>query len=380
MQLNDANIRQILSHFDLPGEYSSFRPIEYGHINDTICVTFDQDGKEVRYILQRINTHVFTKPVELMENVAHVTQYLADFARAHGGDPDRETLTVFPTHDGTLFYRTEDGDCMRIYNYIEDTYSLQSIDDPEDFRKAGEAFGAFQGMLADYPSDTLHETIPRFHDTANRFAELREAIEADAAGRAKDVQAEIEFALQREADAHVLLDLLKKGELPLRVTHNDTKLNNVLFDNTTKRGICVVDLDTVMPGLSLYDFGDSIRFGANTAAEDEKDLGKVSLDLDLYRAYTEGYLSAAGRSLTETEIAYLPFSGKLMTLECGIRFLTDHLNGDTYFHIAYPGHNLDRCRTQLRLVAEMEKKMDEMRRITEQAAAQYCRKDVDSCC
>ncbi len=380
MQLNDAVIREILDHFDLPGEYVGFRPIEYGHINDTLSVTYMQDGVQKRYILQRINTHVFTKPAELMENVVNVTRYLADYARAHGGDPARETLTVFPTHDGALFYRTPDGDCMRVYNYVEDTYSLQSIDDPEDFRKAGEAFGAFQGKLADYPSDTLHETIPLFHDTANRFAALRAAIEADAAGRAKDVQAEIEFALQREADAHVLLDLLKKGKLPLRVTHNDTKLNNVLFDNATKRGICVVDLDTVMPGLSLYDFGDSIRFGANTAAEDEKDLDKVSLDLNLYRAYTEGYLSAAGKSLTETEIAYLPFSGKLMTLECGIRFLTDHLNGDTYFHIAYPGHNLDRCRTQLRLVEDMEKKMGDMQKITEQAAAQYCRKDVDVCC
>ena len=380
MQLNDTYIRQILSHFDLPGTYISFCAIEYGHINDTICVTYNKDGRDVRYILQRINTNVFTKPDELMENVANVTRYIADTVRAAGGDPERSTLKVFPTYDGKLCYHTEDGACMRVYNYVEDTFTLQSIDDPEDFRKAGEAFGAFQDMLADYPSDTLHETIPLFHDTVSRFEALRRAIEEDKAGRAADVQDEIAFALAREPDAHILLDLLHAGKLPLRVTHNDTKLNNVLFDKTTKRGICVVDLDTVMPGLSLYDFGDSIRFGANTAAEDEKDLSKVSLSLPLYRAYTEGYLSAAGKSLTAEEIAYLPFSGKLMTLECGIRFLTDHLNGDTYFHIAYPGHNLDRCRTQLRLVADMERKMDEMQQITRELAARYCREDVTKCC
>jgi Ser/Thr protein kinase RdoA (MazF antagonist) len=312
---------------------------------------------------------VFTKPDQLMENVEGVTQYLARILRESGRDPDRGTMTVFRTKDGALYHRTDSGECWRVYNYIEGTYTLQSIRNPEDFRSSGEAFGQFQKLLADYPSDTLYETIPDFHDTASRFRNFKKAVQADTAGRAHTVRDEIEFVLQREADTHVLVDLLRAGELPLRVTHNDTKLNNILFDNETKRGICVVDLDTVMPGLSLYDFGDSIRFGASTAAEDEPDLEKVHFSLDLYSAYTRGYLSAAGDSLTDREIEYLPFSAKLMTLECGMRFLTDYLEGDVYFRVAYPEHNLVRCRTQFALVAQMEKQMPQMQAETAAIAA-----------
>lgn len=369
MQFSEAAVREILSRFTLSGEFVSFEPIGCGHINDTLCVTLKEQDGEVRYILQRINTHVFTKPAELMENVANVTSYLARILRENGADPARGTLTVFPTKDGKLFYRTDAGDCWRVYNYVENTYTLQAIRDPQDFQKSGEAFGIFQKLLADYPSDTLYETIPHFHDTAARFENFKKALRADAVGRAHTVQPEIDFVLQREADTHVLVDLLQKGELPLRVTHNDTKLNNILFDNDTKEGICVVDLDTVMPGLSLYDFGDSIRFGASTAAEDEQDLSKVHFSMELFRAYTRGYLGAAGDSLTATEIAYLPFSAKLMTLECGMRFLTDYLEGDGYFRISYPEHNLVRCRTQFALVAEMEAQMPQMQAETAAIAA-----------
>ena len=370
MQLSETSVRDIVSHFALPGTFKSFAPIGCGHINDTLCLTFsDDDGGEKRYILQRINTHVFTKPDQLMKNVVGVTGFLSRILRKNGSDPDRGTLTVFPTKDGALYHRTDAGDCWRVYNFVEDTYTLESIRDPQDFRASGEAFGQFQKLLADYPSDTLFETIPHFHDTASRFNDFRRAVEADTQGRAQAVQSEIDFVMRREADTHVLVDLLRAGELPLRVTHNDTKLNNILFDNKTKRGICVVDLDTVMPGLALYDFGDSIRFGASTAAEDEPDLDKVHFSLELYEAYTRGYLSAAGDSLTEKEIEYLPFSAKLMTLECGMRFLTDYLQGDVYFRTAYPDHNLVRCRTQFALVAQMEKQMPQMQAVTAAIAA-----------
>ena len=379
MTFSESVIRDILSHFDLPGTFESFEPIGCGHINDTLCVTFRQADKSQRFVLQRINTNVFKKPDQLMENVACVTRYLAQYLRAHDGDPARGTLTVFPTTDGRLYHRTADGDCWRIYNCVEDTLTMQSIGDPDDFRKAGKAFGTFQQMLADYPSQTLHETIPNFHNTVSRFADFRRAVEADAVGRVCTAQPEIDFILAREKDTHVLVDLLESGKLPLRVTHNDTKLNNVLFDSATKEVLCVVDLDTVMPGLSLYDFGDSIRFGANTAAEDEQDLSKVSFSMPLYSAFTQGFLEAAGQSLTPTEIAYLPFSAKLMTLECGMRFLADYLQGDTYFRTAYPTHNLVRCRTQLALVADIEAKMAQMQTQTAEIARSLG-KDVQPCC
>ena len=378
MQLNETGLREVLSHFDLPGEFIAYTPITYGHINETVRVELRDGGETDAYIVQRINTHVFTDPDALMDNILHVTAFLADKI-AESGDASRRTLTVFRTTDGKPYYTAPDGECIRIYNYVRDTYSLQSIENPDDFRKAGEAFGDFQNMLDDYPSSTLHETIAHFHDTASRFADLCKAVERDTVGRRGDVTAEIDFCMRRKADTHVLVDLLAAGKLPLRVTHNDTKLNNILFDAQTHKGVCIVDLDTVMPGLSLYDFGDSIRFGASTAAEDEKDLSKVSMDLDLFKAYADGYLSAAGPCLTETEIAYLPFSAKLMTLECGMRFLTDYLNGDTYFHTDYPTQNLDRCRTHLHLVADMEAKAEQMQRIIAASAEMYCKKDGAVC-
>lgn len=360
-------IEEITHQFGLDGVYAGYSRIDNGHINNTYVLHFEQGGDCRDYLLQQINTHVFRNPDELMENIIGVTSYLREQIERAGGDTQRETLTVYRTVNGKPYYRDEGNRCWRIYNFISNAYTCQSITDPVVFYNAARAFGNFQCRLADYPSASLHETIPNFHNTVSRFQDLLSAIEADEKGRAALVQKEIAFAKAREADCHVLLDLVAKGELPLRVTHNDTKLNNVMFDNETKQGICVIDLDTVMPGLSLYDFGDSIRFGANTAAEDEKDLSRVSLDLELFEQYVKGYLSAAGESLTKAEIDYLAFSAKLMTFECGIRFLTDYLNGDTYFKISYPEHNLDRCHTQFALVADIERKLDQMREIVARA-------------
>ena len=358
-------IKEIEKAFDIKGEYKEYRLSNDGHINNTYVVDFDEDGKTKSYLLQLINTNVFKNPDELMENIVGVTEYVSKIVEANGGDKKRECLKVYHTVDGKPYFKDEDGNCWRIYNFILDAHTSSSIDNPATFAKAAKAFGNFQRMLADYPSETLHETIPNFHNTASRYEDFEKAVKDNIAGRADKVSKEIEFVRARKADTAVLVDMLKKGELPLRVTHNDTKLNNVMLDNKTNEGICVIDLDTVMPGLSLYDFGDSIRFGANTAVEDEKDLSKVSLSLELYKAYAEGYLGAAGKSLTKTEVEYLPFASKLMTFECGMRFLTDYLNGDTYFRIAYDDHNLDRCHTQFVLVYDMEKKMDDMMKITQ---------------
>ena len=364
----DTNIMEIIKAFPEYGEVIGYKPITAGHINDTYIVEYLQEnGEKIRYLLQRINTNVFRMPVELMENVMGGTAFLRKKIEAAGGDPARETLTVFPAKDGKNYYMAEDGGCWRMYNFVEDAFSITELTSAEDFKSAALSFGNFQNLLADYPIETLYETIPNFHNTPSRFKDFLEALEKNASGRKGEAIPEIDFVLAREKDCSVITDLLDSGMLPVRVTHNDTKLNNVLFDNTTKKGLCVVDLDTVMPGSSLYDFGDSIRFGANTAAEDEKDLSKVSLSLEYFKAYVEGYLEAAGKSLTENEINYLPFSAKLLTLECGIRFLGDFINGDVYFKTEYPEHNLVRARTQFKLVEDIEAKYAEMMRIVDDA-------------
>ena len=360
-KINTAN--ELLAAFTFEGELENINQLHDGHINDTYVFDFNDNGKSHRYLVQVLNTGIFKQPNALMENVVGVTNHLRKAVIANGGDPERECLTVYPAKDGKPYYIDTDGKFWRCYNFISDAHSCQSVENKEVFFNAAKAFGKFQNMLADYPGETLSETIPNFHNTRSRIADFKKAVADNLSGRAENVKEEIEFVLSREADCSVLVDLLAAGELPLRVTHNDTKLNNVMFDNKTNEGICVVDLDTVMPGLSLYDFGDSIRFGASTASEDEKDLSKVSMSLELFKAYTLGYLTTAGESLTAKEIEYLPFSSKLMTLECGMRFLGDYINGDTYFKTAYPEHNLDRCHTQFVLVADMENKMDEMKKI-----------------
>lgn len=367
---NFKNINELLGAFSFSGEFKKFSQLHDGHINNTYKFEFrEADGTLNRYLVQEINTYVFKDYDGLMKNVMGVTEFMQKKVAENGGDVKRESLAVIPTADGKPYYIDGEGRCWRCYNFIYDTHSCQSVDCAKTFYNAARAFGKFQNMLADYPIDSLVETIPNFHNTVSRFADFKKAVADNLSGRANQVKDEIDFVLAREKDCSVLLDLVAEGKLPLRVTHNDTKLNNVMFDNETNEGICVVDLDTVMPGLSLYDFGDSIRFGANTAAEDEKDISKVSLSLEYFKAYALGYLSAAGESLTAEEINQLAFSSKLMTLECGMRFLGDFINGDVYFKTEYPEHNLVRCRTQFALVADMEKKMAQM----QEAVAECCR-------
>ena len=359
--VHQTNLIEVIKAFPEYGKYIGYKPVSEGHINDTYIVEYQlDDGKIVSYLLQRINVNVFKKPVELMENVMGVTSHLRKKIEAAGGDPERETLTVYPAKDGKNYYMAEDGGCWRLYNFVGDTFTINELTNPDDFKNAALAFGNFSNLLADYPIETLHDTIPNFHNTPSRFADLKIAIEKNLSGRKESALPEIEFALAREKDCSVITDKIASGEIPVKVTHNDTKLNNVLFDNKTKKGLCVVDLDTVMPGSTLYDFGDSIRFGANTAAEDEKDLSKVSLSLEYFKAYVDGYLEAAGESLNDVEIELLPFAAKLLTFECGMRFLGDYLNGDVYFKIEYPEHNLIRARTQFKLVEDIEAKFDEM--------------------
>ena len=330
-----------------------------GHINDTFVVWREDHSK--RFILQRINTDTFTDPVGLMENICGVTRHLRAKILAEGGDPTRETLNVIPTLSGAACYLDADGGAWRAYDFVEDTICLQQVSSEANFRTVAETLGKFQNQLADYPASTLHETIARFHDTPNRYANFEKALAADVLGRAKNIAPEMEFIHAREKDCHALLDQLAAGEIPLRVTHNDTKINNVLIDDAaTGKGICVIDLDTVMPGLSAYDFGDSIRTGANDCAEDEPDQSKVHFDLHLYEVFAKGYLSTAEASMSWAEKRSLAWGARLMTLECGIRFLTDYLEGDHYFHIAHPNHNLDRARTQFTLVRQMEEFFDQM--------------------
>ena len=345
-------MEKIYTRFQLDGLPISCTPYGSGHINRTFLLV---TSRPHLYILQGLNTSVFKDIPGLMTNLAAVTEYL----RKQTDDP-RRALQLVPTVDGKPYLALENGEYWRMYEYVLDSLCLNKAETKEDLYQSGVAFGQFQRALADFPAATLTETIPRFHDTPDRFRLFREAIAADRAGRLKDVQAEVDAYLAFEKDADVLMNLCRSGELPLRVTHNDTKLNNVMLDAADRTPLCVIDLDTVMPGLAANDFGDSIRFGASTAAEDEEDLSKVEMSLELFEAYAAGFLSACGKSLTPKEIETLPWGAKLMTLECGVRFLTDHLNGDVYFHISRPGLNLVRCRTQLKLVQDMEKKWDEM--------------------
>ena len=293
----------------------------------------------------------------------NVTSYLRKNIIENGGDPERETLNVVPTKDGKSYFTDSQGECWRVYEFIDGAKTYDLVETPEDFYESAVSFGNFQRLLADFPAETLHETITGFHDTAARFEVFKKAVEADICGRAKDVQAEINFVLNHEPLAHVLGDMLKNKELPLRVTHNDTKLNNIMIDDETHKGICVIDLDTVMPGLSVNDFGDSIRFGASTAEEDERDLDKVSCSMQLFELYTKGFIEGCAGKLTEKEIEMLPTGAMVMTFECGMRFLTDYLQGDTYFRVHREGHNLDRARTQFKLVSDMEAKWDTMKNI-----------------
>ena len=356
----DSIVAEVLAAYDLPATLMGAVRYGQGHINDTFCVICQpQEGDAVRYILQGLSLAAFPHPDELMENFIGITSYLREKVIAAGGDPLRETLSLVKTRDGKDYYTDSTGKVWRLTPFIENTDCFQSAT-PELFEASARAFGNFQYMLQGYPAETLHEAIVNFHNTEDRFAKFEAALAADKLGRAKDIAAEIQFVLDRKADCSVALQALRDGRLPLRVTHNDTKLNNILIDRATGEGICVIDLDTTMPGLSINDFGDSIRFGANHSKEDEKDLSKVNFDIELYEAYTRGFLEGAKGSLTAAELEYLPWGARLMTLECGIRFLTDYLDGDNYFRIHYADQNLDRCRTQFKLVRDMEEQFTEM--------------------
>ena len=352
----NEKLLEILSHFKIDSSPVSCEPYGSGHINSTYCVE-TETGKH--YILQRVSGHVFKDIPALMENISRVTEFL----KAKTDDP-REVADIIPTNDGDCCIFT-DGEYWRMFDFIENALCLQLPESADDFYQSALGFGHFQQLLADFPVSMLHETIPNFHNTPDRIRQFHEAIENDAVHRAEGVKKEIEFAVAREAEMATLQKMRDMGELPERVTHNDTKLNNVLFDAKTRSALCVIDLDTVMPGLSLYDYGDSIRFGASTATEDEKDLGKVSIDTEMFRVYTRGFLEACP-SLTEKEIDMLPMGAKTMTYENAIRFLADYINGDTYYSISRPEHNLDRSRTQIKLIEDMEAKWDELLRIVDE--------------
>lgn len=366
--MNSYDWKSIASRFQFQGRLADIEICTFGHINDTYIITTEVDNATPprRYVLQRINHHVFQNPAQVMENMEAVTRHLRAKVIAAGGEPQREALTLVPTDAGGTWIQTPDGDFWRACLFIEGAKTYDEAT-PELFHNAGRAFGQFLRLLDDFPAETLHETIPQFHDTRKRYNDLMQAVEKDAAGRVAQVQADIDFAQVRQADASVVVDLIAQGAIPLRVTHNDTKLNNVMIDDVTGEAICVLDLDTVMPGSALYDFGDAVRFGASTGAEDETDLSKVGIDLDLFREFTTGYLATAGAFLTPMELEYLAFSAKLITFELGMRFLTDHLNGDVYFKIHRPNHNLERARAQFKLVDDMEAKMEQMRAIVTEA-------------
>ncbi len=355
----ENSLKKIAEKFLIKGDVVSIEPYGSGHINDTkLLVT-----TEARYILQRINKKVFKDPESLMHNFAGVTSYLSKMIEQNGGDPLRETLNLIKTDEGKTWYKDDEGEYWRVHIFVSNSRSFDKVERPEQFYQSAVAFGNFQYQLREYPADTLVETIPNFHNTPDRCRLFEEALKADVCGRAKEVAAEIEFVKSRFEFAKTLENAHAEGRLPLRVTHNDTKLNNILFDDKDGRALCIIDLDTIMPGYSVNDFGDSIRFGATTALEDEKDLSKVNFDIDLYELYVKGFIEGTKGGLTDCEMELLPIGAIMMTFECGTRFLTDYLSGDTYFKTSREGHNLDRARNQFKLVSDMEARLDEMRAI-----------------
>ncbi len=361
-------IEEALMVFDIDGHVQSYERYGNGHINDTFVVVCHIEHKSRRYILQRMNHEIFTQPKQLISNIHLVTEFLKKKISESGGQADRETLNLVKTKQGENFYQDSIGSYWRMYLFIEGATSYDQVEKKEDFYESAVAFGRFQSLLSTFDASALQETIPDFHNTPVRYSAFLKAVKEDVCDRVKNVKDEIDFVLSHKEDVEICQRKLDEGKLPLRVTHNDTKLNNIMIDNQTGKGICVIDLDTVMPGLSIFDFGDSIRFGANTAVEDETDLSKVSLSLDLFELYVKGFLLGCGGSLTAQEVAMLPNGAKTVTLECGMRFLTDYLQGDQYFRIHREDHNLDRCRTQFALVKDMEAKWDNMKFIV----SKYC--------
>lgn len=357
--MDRKRLNEIVNLFDVA---ASISPYGNGHINDTYLCGGDGSG----YILQRINTDVFKNPDEVMENIVRVTEFLRGKIAAAGGDPERETLTVIPTKKGESFLRADDG-CYRMYTFVQNTYSADTVENNGQLFEAGKAFGSFQKMLNDFPMEGLHETIVNFHVTPERVKQLDAALKVNFENRAEKCADEIALAKKYSSYADKIVEAIRAGEIPLRVTHNDTKLNNVLLDRTTGKGVCVIDLDTVMPGSLLYDFGDGVRFAACNSAEDERDLSKVYHRLDLFEQYTHGFLDGIGANITENERDMLPVSVVILTYELVLRFLGDYLNGDIYFRVAEdrPKHNLERGRAQLKLTLDTISKLDEMKKIVD---------------
>ena len=358
--MNDTLLRSVLAGFASPGEPISVTEIKTGHINTTYRLTFREGDAARAYLLQRINTFAFHKPKEVMENVTLVTEHLRRALAARGMDPENRVLRVIPTRNGRPLCFDADGGAWRAYNFIAHAHSVDAVESPEQFGIVGRAFGDFQSMLSDFPIEKLHDTIPFFHDTIRRMDNFEASVARDVAGRAECAAEEIAFVRARREAMGQIVRMISDGALPLRVTHNDTKCNNVMVDDDTGEALCVVDLDTVMAGSALYDFGDAIRFGASTAAEDERDLSKVRLDMDLFTAFTEGFVSRTARGLVRAELDNLVLGALVMTFEVGLRFLTDYLDGDVYFRIESPDHNLARAKCQFKLLSDMEAHRAEM--------------------
>lgn len=363
-------VRSIADQFAIEGEYVRGEQVESGHINSTYLATYElPDGAERRYILQRINEKVFKDPLAVMRNVECVTSHINWKVLRKKKDMGGQTLSLYPHKTGRFFVHGEGGGIWRCYNFFEGCQTYDVVENTRQAFEAGRAFGAFQDLVSDLPPEEIVETIPEFHHTRKRYEALMEAVDEDVCGRVAAVGPELEFVRSNEEVVDRLLDLKGRGAVPVRITHNDTKINNVLFDIETDEAVCVIDLDTVMPGLSLYDFGDLVRTAINPAAEDERDLDKVQMSLGVFEALVEGYLSSAGGVLTDVEIEHMAFSGCLISLELGMRFLTDHLNGDQYFRVHREGQNLDRARTQLRLAAQIAENEVRMNKFVHKVAS-----------
>ncbi len=368
----------LVRQFDTRGEPGDIAPVPVGHINDTYVVTTcspaapgwgtprttPEGGGATRYILQRINQIVFKNPVQVMENAVRITEHI----RAKMPPSDSRQLVVVAAKDSGAYYRDAAGNVWRMYNFIEDAVTYDSLQSAALAREAARMFGWFQRMLTDLPGPPLHETIVGFHNTPRRFERFQEVVQADVANRAKNAKTEIDFVFENAAICHILFDLVKRGEVPIRIAHNDAKINNIMFDTSTNQGVCVIDLDTVMPGLSVYDFGDLVRTATCPAAEDERDLSKVAVDIALFEALARGFVAEAGQFLTPAEKSHLVFGGKLITFEQMIRFLTDYLAGDVYYKVHREGHNLDRTRTQMKLVQSILEQEEDMNHLVERAS------------
>lgn len=361
------DIKHVLKQFCFQGRFQDVEELTSGNINNTYCLRYLlPDGSSRNYVLQQINTYVFKKPEEVMSNVHRVTEHVEKALKTAGEDVSRHVLRLISTKSGAYMYRDNENRCWRAYDYISGAIAYDRPEKPEHFMECGRAFGNFQKMLFDFPAEELYETIPDFHNTKKRFYDFVSAVARDQAGHVRFLEKEIDFFFDRRKMMSQAVDMIERGELPLRVTHNDTKMNNVMLDSKTGEGLCVIDLDTVMAGSVIYDYGDAVRFGASTAAEDEPDTSKIHLDMDLFKAFTRGFISEVQGSLTETELRMLPLGIKVMTCELAMRFFTDYIDGDLYFKVRSPEHNLIRAHAQMKLLEDIEDKYDELCAITEE--------------